>query len=100
MEDKKEIYIDSEGTEYLLGDIVFNPFLGDYWLVEEYTEQEKQEWDADCDYCLSLYGDKNIYSVDLNMPSGFKIIKRKGEPEYDDLLAELRSIAEKMQIED
>ena len=27
-------YYDSNNKEYKVGDIVFNPFFGDYWLVE------------------------------------------------------------------
>ena len=75
MDSKK--YYDSNNKEYKVGDIVFNPFFGDYWLVEEYTEEEQSE--TDCPYCLSLYGDKDDYYMDIDEPAGFIIICSKNE---------------------
>lgn len=96
MEDKNNVYVDSEGNVYHEGDIAFNPFFGDYWLVEKYSEKEQVDYDTSCPLCLSLYGDKDVYNMDIDEPSGFKIIKRIGDTDYDELLAEMREVAKKM----
>ena len=83
-------YYDSNNKEYKVGDIVFNPFFGDYWLVEEYTEEEQSE--TDCPYCLSLYGDKDDYYMDIDEPAGFIIICSKGEPDYNKYIEEFNEI--------
>lgn len=88
MIDKK--YYDSNKREYKVGDIVYNPFFGDYWLVEEYTEEEQSE--TDCPYCLSLYGDKDDYYMDIDEPAGFIIICSKGEPDYNKYIEEFNEI--------
>lgn len=88
MTDKK--YYDSNNREYKVGDIVFNPFFGDYWLVEEYTEEEQSE--TDCLYCLSLYGDRDEYYMDIDEPAGFIIICSKDEPDYNKYIEEFKQI--------
>ena len=90
MAKEKELeYKDSKGRNYKLGDIVFNPYFGDYWLVEEYTEEER---DCVCPYCFSLYGSKDEYYMDLDEPAGFEIVCSVGEKDYDTYREEFKEI--------
>lgn len=86
-------YKDSKGFEYKVGDIVYNPCFGDYWVVQKYTEQEKEEYKPDCDYCLALNNDKDDYFEDINVPQGFEIIMSKDHDDYDTAIKELNDIA-------
>lgn len=93
MTEEKELeYKDSKGRNYKLGDIVFNPCFGDFWLVEEYTKEER---DYECPYCFSLYGSKDEYYMDLDEPVGFEIVCSKGEPDYDQYIKEFKEIIKK-----
>lgn len=93
-------YKDSKGKEYLLDDIVFNPFFGDYWIVGKYSENKDiAEYEEDCPYYLAQYGDPDLYFMDLDEPSGFVIEKRKGIDDYEEAKKELDEIAKTLQKE-
>lgn len=85
-------YKDATGKRYRLGDIVFNPFFGDAWLVERYTKQELNDWCPECEYCFSQYGNKSNYCMDLTEPDGFEIICSAGDRRYIKLRKELKNI--------
>ena len=89
-------YKDVDGNDIYVGDIMFNPFFGDFWLVEKYTQSEKIEYDAECDYCLSLYGSKDCHIEDLNTPAGFRLVYHKDAENYSDLLNDMLRIAQEM----
>lgn len=85
-------YKDANAKVYKLGDIVYNPFFGDYWLVEQYTEQEMKDYDTECPYCLSLYGSKDIYSIDIDEPVGFVIVCHKRDPKYEEYIQAFKKV--------
>lgn len=90
MTEEKELeYSDSKGRNYKLGDIVFNPCFGDFWLVEKYEENEQE---GECPYCFSQYGSKGDYYMDLDEPEGFEIVCSKGEPDYEQYIKEFTEI--------
>ena len=91
-------YKDKNKRVYKVGDIVFNTFFGDLWVVYEYNDNdpEKQE----CPYYLALYDDKDYYYTDLDTVSGFEILKSKDEEGYDDLLNEIKIILNKIKEEE
>lgn len=76
-------YLDYNHKEYLVNDIVYNPCFSDLWMVKQYTEQMKKDYDTDCDYYLALYGDPDLYMMDIDEPMGFVILSHKGDPDYD-----------------
>lgn len=86
------VYKDSKGIEYQIGDIVFNPCIGDYWVVQEVTEQDKEIYGLETDLCLALYNSKDDYVIDIDEPEGFVIILHKDEPEYKEILEEMALI--------
>ena len=86
------VYKDSKGIEYQIGDIVFNPCIGDYWVVQEVTEQDKEIYGLETDLCLALYNSKDDYAIDIDEPEGFVIILHKDEPEYKEILEEMALI--------
>lgn len=85
-------YQDAKGVPYQLGDIVFNPCFGDYWVVQKVTNQDKEIYRLETDLCLALYNDKDDYVVDIDEPQGFVIILHKDEPEYKEILEEMALI--------
>lgn len=87
-------YKDSKGNEYKVGDIVFNPTFGDYWVVQKYTEQEKKDFDAECDYCLVLNNDKDDYFEDIDVPQGFEIVMSSDNDDYELAISELNKLAQ------
>lgn len=87
-------YKDSKGIEYKVGDIVFNPCFGDYWVVQKYTEEEKQKYQPECDYCLVLNNDKDDYFEDIDVPQGFEIVMSSDNVDYDEAINELNKLAE------
>lgn len=96
------IYFDANKEEYREGDIVFNPFFGDYWVVQSVTAQEKEEYGLETDLCLALYNDKDHYCTDIDTPSGFIILMRKNDKDYSGVLDEMKLYLEKLnkEIED
>ena len=89
------IYKDANGINYRLGDIVYNPCIGDYWVVQKYTEEEKQKYEPECDYCLVLNNNKDDYFEDIDVPQGFEIVSRVGDFKYNDTLKALSDNAER-----
>lgn len=89
-------YKDKNKRVYKVGDIVLNTFFGNLWVVYEYENKENQ----DCPYYLALYNDKDYYYTDLDMVSGFEILKSKDEEGYDDLLNEIKIILDKINEEE
>ena len=73
-ERKKTGYRDSNGFEYCVGDIVYNPFAGDYWYVAEVSDKVRDALNYDSNYVLQLYGDDAEYATDIDEPSGFEIV--------------------------
>lgn len=93
-------YRDAEEKEYQVGDIVVNPFFGDYWIVCKYAEDENmKQYEDECPYYLCQYGDPDLYFMDLDEPAGFKIVERKGTAQYNMILKELNEIAQALQKE-
>lgn len=96
MEEQEDlIYKDANGINYRLGDIVYNPCIGDYWVVQKYTEEEKQKYEPECDYCLVLNNNKDDYFEDIDVPQGFEIVSRVGDFKYNDTLKALSDNAER-----
>ena len=92
-------YYDAEGTEYQVGDIVFNPCFGDYWVVQEVTEQDKEDYGFETDLCLALYNNKDHYSMDIDDPVGFVIVMRKDDKDYSGFIEEMRLYVEEINTE-
>ena len=89
-------YYDMDGIEYEEGDIVKNTFFGDLWVVR-YSQPED---DTDCQYQLVLYDDRNLCSIDVDEPSKFKIICKKTDVEYKQMLKEVHKIRRNRRKED
>lgn len=97
---EKTGYRDVEENEYQIGDIVVNPFFGDYWIVGKYSENpDIANYEEDCPYYLAQYGDPDLYFIDLDEPAGFKIIERKGTDRYEVALKEINEIAKTLHNE-
>lgn len=94
-ENKNFKYSDSKGKEYKVGDVVFNPFFGDFWLVGKYEEPEDE-----CPYYLAQYGDMDLYYMDLDEPCGFEIVCSKDEEDYEKYITELKEIAKRIKEEE
>ena len=89
-------YYDMDGTEYEEGDIVKNTFFGDLWVVR-YSQPED---DTDCQYQLVLYDDRDLCSIDIDEPEQFKIICKKTDVEYKQMLKEVHKIRRNRRKED
>lgn len=87
-------YFDSNGREYELGDLVYNPMFGDVWLVDEWDENEARDA-GDSPYCLRQYCSKEIYCIDIDDPDGFVIEARRGDEHYDELYRQCEEYARK-----
>lgn len=87
-------YFDANGKEYHLGDLVYNPFFGDIWLVDKWRPEDKPG-PEDSPYCFILYGDRDEYVMDIQDPDGFEIERRIGEDGYDELLRKCKEFAKK-----
>ena len=83
-------YFDDQGKEYKIGDIVYNPAFGDYWIVKE----SKPEYALDCPYCLILWNNEDEYVTELNTPKGFLIVTSFDELYYNQALEIINKIAE------
>lgn len=93
------LYLDANNEEYREGDIVYNPFFGDYWVVQSVTDEEKEEFELNTDLCLALYNDKDHYCTDIDVPTGFIILMRKNDKGYDGVLDEMKLYLEKINKE-
>ena len=87
-------YKDANGVNYRLGDIVYNPCIGDYWVVQKYTDDEKKEYETECDYCLVLNNNKDEYFEDINVPQGFIIVCRVGDADYVKTIEAMKKLTE------
>lgn len=91
----KRKYKDSKGKEYKVGDVVFNPFFGDFWLVGKYEQPENK-----CPYYLAQYGDMDLYYMDLDEPCGFEIVCSIGDEKYNQFIKEFKEIVRKIKEEE
>lgn len=87
-EENKTGIFDSNNKEYKLYDIVYNPFFGDYWVVQKSEKEDEFE----CPFCLALYNNKDNYCIELDEPAGFKIVSSKGDTDYLSLLDKIELI--------
>lgn len=78
---EKLTYKDDKGINYHIGDIVYNPFCGDMWLVEKLSDEDMQKFNFDIPYVLTQYGDINQCVIPINEPEGF-IIKSTPNETY------------------
>lgn len=88
-------YKDANGNQYYIGDLVFNPFFGDIWLIDKYSEKEMKEYKTECPYCLKLWTSADQYVMDLDEPEGFVILKHKNEDGYSELYNECLEVLKK-----
>lgn len=91
-----KVYCDSKGVEYKEGDIVYNPCIGDYWVVRCSIPSDNTL----CPYQLVLWDSRDEYYMDLDEPVGFEIVRRKGDKEYKSLLKSIHKIRRKHKWED
>lgn len=91
-----KMYCDSKGVEYKEGDIVYNPCIGDYWVVRCSIPSDNTL----CPYQLVLWDSRDEYYMDLDEPVGFEIVRRKGDKEYKSLLKSVHKIRRKHKWED
>ena len=91
-----KVYCDSKGVEYKEGDIVYNPCFGDYWVVRYSIPSDNTL----CPYQLVLWDSRDEYCMDLDEPTGFEIVRRKGDKEYKSLLKSVHKIRRKHKWED
>lgn len=88
-------YKDSNGVEYKIGDIVLNAKgIGDYWVVQKCSDEEKELYGLETDICLALNNDKDDYVIDIDEPLGFEIVIRPDDEHYKEAIEELNHIAE------
>ena len=64
-------YFDGQDREYKVGDIVYNPYFNDYWVVCK----SKPEYNFECPYCLLLWlhSPKPLSSL-LHVPKNNQIL--------------------------
>lgn len=86
----KTKYKDANGRNFRIGDIVFNPLMCDYWLVEHSENPE------DCPIILTLYGFKDIYYMYIDEQCDFTIEKSYGEEGYSELQKRMKDTARAM----
>ena len=91
-----KVYCDSKGVEYKEGDIVYNPCIGDYWVVRCSIPSDNTL----CPYQLVLWDSRDEYYMNLDEPVGFEIVRRKGDKEYKSLLKSVHKIRRKHKWED
>ena len=93
---QRKVYYDMDGLEYEEGDIVKNTFFGDLWVVR-YSEPEDE---TDCLYQLVLWDDRKQYSMDIDEPTQFKIICKRNNPEYKQILKDIKQVKKHRRKED
>lgn len=86
-------HYDSQAREYHLGDLVYNPFFKDFWLVDRWLPTDEHNVETDSPYCLVLWCDRDEYVMDVDEPGGFVIERRRGEEGYEELYGECVRIA-------
>lgn len=91
---KKQLYKDSKGVIYQIGDIVLNPCIMDYWVVQKCTKKDKEQYGLTTDICLALNNDKDDFVIDIDEPAGFEIIVRCNDDNYKEAIDGLNHIAE------
>lgn len=93
---QRKVYYDMDGLEYEEGDIVKNTFFGDLWVVR-YSEPEDE---TDCLYQLVLWDDRKQYSMDIDEPTQFKIICKRNNLEYKQILKDIKQVKKHRRKED
>lgn len=93
--DKITFYKDANDRFFVVGDLVYNPTIGDVWEVMEYKNPSSDG----CKYALVLWGDWNNYYMDLDEPVGFTILASRGEKGYHKLKWKCRRITRKIRKE-
>lgn len=91
-----KVYCDSKGVEYKEGDIVYNPCIGDYWVVRCSIPSDNTL----CPYQLLLWDSREEYFMDLDEPAGFEVVSRKGDTDYKILLGYIHKVRRKHKWED
>ena len=91
-----KVYCDSKGVEYKEGDIVYNPCIGDYWVVRCSIPSDNTL----CSYQLVLWDSRDEYYMDLDEPAGFEIVSRKGDTDYKILLGYIHKVRRHHKWED
>lgn len=91
----KNKYKDANNRLFKIGDIVYNPCFGDFWVVQKCNKQDKLLYDLDNKYCLALYNNKDLYVIEIDVPTGFEIILRKGDKGYRSVLSKINEFAER-----
>ena len=91
-----KVYCDSKGVEYKEGDIVYNPCIGDYWVVRCSIPSDNTL----CPYQLVLWDSRDEYYMDLDEPAGFEIVSRKGDTDYKILLGYIHKVRRHHKWED
>ena len=84
-------YFDGHDREYKIGDIVYNPYFNDYWVVYK----SKPEYNFECPYCLLLWNSEDEDVEELDTPKGFLVVCSIDEEEYDNALEYINKIAKK-----
>lgn len=85
---EQKVYRDSKNIEYKEGDIVYNPCIGDYWIVRESIPSDNTL----CPYQLLLWDSREEYFMDLDEPAGFEIVSRRGDTDYKILLGYIHKV--------
>lgn len=72
-------HYDGNKVEYLVGDIVFNPYFGDLYVVKNKVCDTSNKLDdtCDCKFELVQYNDRDMYYMDLDEPANFIILAHK-----------------------
>lgn len=88
--DKKNKYVDNEGKEYKLGDLVLNPFFNDMWIVQEWEGNYGEG--EECPYCFAQYGFQDLYCMAVDEPIGFIIVGSVGDNNYEEVKKQIMDI--------
>ena len=95
--DNEEVVTDMFDIPIELGDILLNRFFGDYWLVEESTD-EYSDAGEDYGFIISRYGNKDDY-YETFIPESFEIVKRKNDDDYEEFLQKIIKIGKDIEKE-
>lgn len=88
-------YYDAKGRPYSIGDIVYNPSFGDYWVVQLVSDTDREKYKLNTLLCLALWGNKDDYVLDIDEPAGFEIELSMGDFEYTKLMKSINKVAKK-----
>ena len=75
-------YHDSNGKEYKVGDIVYNKYLQNYWVVKRFSDYKDIHPRTSCKYFLLEYGINNTRYVNLYDNTGCMIILSADNENY------------------